>query len=406
MRIAVVSQYFWPESFRINDLVAELSAQGHEVQVLTGQPNYPAGRLFPGYGVIRPVRQSALGAAIRRVPLVPRGNGRPASLSANYASFTASASILGPLLIRGRVDVVLVCGFSPVTVVLPALILGAVKRAPVVLWLQDLWPDTLRAMGLLRRPWLDRLATRLAAWLHRSVDHVLVQSEAFQDSLRRHGVRDAEMSYAPNWAEEEFAPVDVPANQSERAELPEGFILMIAGNLGAAQDLDTVLSAAEATRDLVDLHWVVLGDGSRAGWLADQVQRRGLEGTVHLLGRRPVETMPTWFALADAMLVTLQPDPVYEMTIPSKLQAYLACGRPVLAGLDGEGARVVDEAMCGLTAPAGDAAALARGARRLHAMQADERAALGARAREHYLKHFDRTTTIEHIVDTLSAARR
>ncbi|MGY1681924.1 glycosyltransferase family 4 protein [Geodermatophilus sp. SYSU D01176] len=406
MRIAVVSQYFWPENFRVNDLVAELCAQGHEVQVLTGRPNYPTGRLFPGYGVIRPIRQSALGAAIRRVPLVPRGDGRAVSLSVNYVSFAASASVLGPLLVRGRIDAILVCGFSPITVVLPAVILGAAKRVPVVLWLQDLWPDTLRAMGLLRRPWLDRLATRLTAWLHRSVDHVLVQSRAFQGSLRRHGVREAAMSYAPNWAEEEFAPIDVPADRPERAQLPEGFILMFAGNLGAAQDLHTVLAAAEATRDLLDLHWVVLGDGSRAGWLTNEVERRGLEETVHLLGRRPVETMPTWFALADAMLVTLQPDPVYEMTIPSKLQAYLACGRPVLAGLDGEGARVVEEARCGLTAPAGDAAALARGARRLHAMPAGERAALGARARQFYLEHFDRKTTIEHIVDTLSAGRR
>jgi glycosyltransferase involved in cell wall biosynthesis len=177
---------------------------------------------------------------------------------------------------------------------------------------------------------------------------------------------------------------------------------MFAGNLGTAQALETLVEAAEVTRDTRDLHWVVLGDGSRAGWLRDEVQRRGLEATVHVLGRKPVETMPRWFALADAMLVTLRPDPVYEMTIPSKVQAYLACGRPVLAGLDGEGARVVRDAECGIAVPAGDAVALAEGARRLHAMRPEERQDLGRRAREHYLAQFDRRTTISHIVDTLS----
>ncbi|MCW2698112.1 MAG: glycosyltransferase [Modestobacter sp.] len=401
MRVVVVSQYFWPEGFRVNDLVAGLVADGHRVDVLTGQPNYPAGRLFPGYGPLRPVRQSAFGARITRVPLIPRGNSTPARLAANYLSFAASASLLGPLLLRGRVDAVLVVGYSPLTVTIPAAVLGWVKRAPVVLWLQDLWPDTLRAMGLLRRPWLDRAATAASAWLHRRMERVLVQSEAFRGPLLAQGVRTEAISYAPNWAEEEFVPVSVPEDAPERAEVPQGFVLMFAGNLGSAQGLETLVQAAEATRGLPDLHWVVLGDGSRAGWLADEVRKRDLGRTVHLPGRRTAESMPTWFALADVMVVTLQPAPVFALTIPSKVQAYLACGRPVLAALDGEGARVVRASGCGVTVDAGDGEALAAGARHLYGLGVDERAELGRRARRYYSAEFDRRKTVRHIADVL-----
>jgi glycosyltransferase involved in cell wall biosynthesis len=403
LRICIVTQYFWPENFRINDLVQALVDRGNLVQVLTGLPNYPSGKVAPGFKTIKPKRSEVFGSTVVRVPLIPRGKGSGLRLALNYLSFAASATLVGVRAMRKPADVILVYEPSPVTVAIPALALGKRLDAPVLMWVQDLWPETLRATGVLSEGSALRAAGWLTGRLHRAMDGLLVQTRAFGPLLVNQGVTPAKITYLPNWAEDNFRPTTVPPTAPERLELPKGFVVLFAGNIGVAQGLDVLLGAAERLRQVEDLHWVVLGDGRQAGWLRHEIERRGLNN-VHFLGSRPSESMPTWFALADALLVTLKPDPIYKLTIPSKIQAYLACGRPLLASLDGVGAQEVQDAGAGLASPAGDVEALAEITRSLYHLPAQERAAMGERARTHYDRNFNREMLIDRIEKLLRNA--
>jgi len=405
VKLLVVSQYFWPENFRINDLVAGLRARGHEVTVLTGWPNYPDGEVFPSYRAEPGDFARFEGAEVIRVPLVPRGR-NTLMLALDYLSFALSASLLGPWRLRGRrFDAVFVFQTSPVTAALPALLLGRLKRAPVSMWILDLWPDTLQAIGAVRSPWLLGVVGALVRFIYRRCGLILVQSQAFLPNVARYDASVDKVRYFPNWIEPAFAhglegvPVAV-----ELAEYRETFNVMFAGNIGEAQDMPSVLDAAECARDIDDLRWLIVGEGRAAGALRAEIARRGLEERVILLGRHPVERMPEFFAGADAMLVSLKPEPIWAMTIPGKVQSYLAAGKPVLAMLDGEGAKVISDSGGGLVSPAGDGAALASNVRRLRALSSLERRRMGERGRMYATLEFDRDTQFSKLEAMLAGS--
>jgi colanic acid biosynthesis glycosyl transferase WcaI len=406
LRVLIVTQYFWPESFRINDLAVGLHARGHAVTVLTGIPNYPGGRFFAGYGFWSPVEQTFEGARVLRVPRVPRGLNRAWQLAVNYLSFVVSASLLGPLRCREPFDVIFVYEPSPILIGLPAIVFRYLKRAPMLFWVQDLWPESLSATGAVRSPAVLRAVSSLVRFIYRRCDRVLVQSKGFVARVTAVGAEPARVGYFPNWAEALYMPVQMEEGAPEAAEMPAGFRLVFAGNIGAAQSFETIVEAARLLRDTPGLQWVILGDGHRRPWVEQRVRELGLEKTIHLLGSRPVSAMPRYLALGDVLVVTLRKDPIFELTVPAKLQSYLACGKPVLAALDGEGARIVEEAGAGLTCPAQDATALAAGALRLYRMTPDERGAMGRRGREYFEAHFDRETLLAWLEETMHAVRR
>jgi len=401
LRIAVVTQYFHPENFRINDLVATLADRGHDVQVVAGYPNYPSGRFAEGDGGILPRRERALGARVTRVPLLPRASASPARLVANYLSFAVSASCLAPVLVKGPIDIVFAYQPSPATVAVPALALARRHRVPALMWVQDLWPQTLTSMGLLSSDRSQGVANALVGSLHRRMDALLVQSAAFRRPLEAQGVEPTRIHDVPNWAEDFYRPVVVPLDAPERRRIGPGFTVLFAGNLGEAQGLDTLVGAAERLSDVPDLRWLIVGEGRRLQWLTGEIADRGLEGRVQTLGRQPPDRMPTWFALADVLVATLRSDPVYELTIPSKLQSYLACGRPVVASLDGEGARIVRQADAGETCPAGDPGELAAAVRRVYDAAPGRRIEMGLAGRAYYTQHFDRVAVIDRIEQLL-----
>jgi colanic acid biosynthesis glycosyl transferase WcaI len=394
LRILVLTQYFWPEDFRINDLARGLHERGHTVTVLTGVPNYPDGQFFAGYGARGPREQDYHGVRVLRVPLVSRGQAKGARLAMNYASFALSASVLGALRARGGFDVILVFEPSPITVGIPALVLRRVTGAPVLFWVQDLWPEILQGLGVIRSRRAVRGIERLARFIYRGCDRILVQSRAFAPSVERLG-GGGRIRYFPNTAEDFYRPVLVDEAEGV-PPLPEGFRVMVAGNIGASQAFPTLIGAAERLREHTDIHFLVVGDGRMRPWVEEQVRERGLERTVHLLGRHPAERMPHFFAHADALLATLGREPVFEFTIPSKVQSYLACAKPVIASLDGEGARVVREAG-GIACPAEDSEALAQAVLALRETDPAQRAAMGARARAYFLEHFDREMLMERL---------
>lgn len=396
MKILVVTQYFWPETFRINELVVKLARRGHQVTVLTGKPNYPGGDFFHGYGAFGRPLETYEGIPVHRVPLIRRKEGGRTRLALNYASFALAASLLGPVRLDGPFDVIFVFEPSPITVGIPAVVLKRWFAAPIVFWVQDLWPENLVATGAVTSPALLDAVAAMARFLYQQCDLILIQSRAFEAPVRRLTGPAAQLRYFPNSAEELYQPIALEADAPERALLPDGLCLLFAGNIGAAQDFETLLAAAERLRD-TDVHWVILGDGRQRAWVEQEVARRDLGGCFHLLGRFPMEQMPRFFAAADVLLVSLKRDPALDSTIPSKIQSYLACGKPVLGCLDGEGARVIEEAGAGATCPAESVDGLVAAVRQLRALGPAERAAMGANGRRYFEQEFSSAQLVERL---------
>lgn len=398
MRVLVVSQYFWPETFRVNEIVSELTARGHEVTVLTGRPNYPEGVLHPEY-VADPSRFARYaGAEVLRVPLRPRGRGS-LRLVLNYWSFVFWGALKGPWLLRGRrFDAIFVFETSPITAALPAILLKWIKNAPLSMWVLDLWPDTLQAVGMVRTDRQLKAVGLLCRFIYRRCDLILGQSRAFVDPIRRWAGSAERFRYFPQWSEEVFDGQGGPAAPAPEVKAHgPGFNIVFAGNIGDAQDFPSLLRAAELTRDRKDIHWLIVGDGRAAPQVRASIERLGLSETVVMLGRHPVERMPAFFAAADALLVSLKAEPIFAMTIPGKVQSYLAAGRPLLGMLDGEGARVIEESGAGLVAPSSDAQALARQARTLADLPAETRTRMGANGRRYGDAHFKRGALMDQL---------
>jgi glycosyltransferase involved in cell wall biosynthesis len=397
MHVLIVTQYFWPENFRINDVAIGLKENGHEVTVLTGQPNYPEGRFFPGYGCWSKTEESYHGIRVLRVPLIPRGDGGALRLLLNFCSFALSASVFGAWRCRASYDVTLVFEPSPVTVGIPAIVLKKLRGAPILFWVQDLWPESLSATGATKSRWILGIVESLVRRIYRQCDRILVQSEAFRTPIERLGVKREHIMYFPNSAEPFYQPLSLEREAPEHSQLPSGFRVVFGGNIGKAQSFGTILDAAELLKDQPEIHWIVLGDGRMFTWVQDQVERRGLGRTVHLLGRFPAESMPRYFALADVLLVTLLEQPIFALTIPSKVQSYLACGKPIVAALSGEGARIIREAEAGLTPPPEDPLALANAVLAMYNMPAEVRRAMGLRGRIYFETHFERMLLLERL---------
>ncbi len=381
-----MSQYFWPETFRITEVVQSLREAGCEVTVLTGQPNYPGGVVADGYSALSVRTEVHDGVEIHRVPLAPRGRGSARRLAANYASFVFSAAVFGPWLLRGRrFDAILVYAPSPILQAIPAVWLAWLKGAKLVTWVQDLWPESLRATGYVRSQRVLSAVAIVVRWIYRRNDLLLAQSEAFVEPIGQLA-GGTPVVYHPNPGELACPPPTTAF--SPALVLEPGFNVVFAGNLGTVQALDTVVAAAEMLRDLPDVRFVIVGSGSRDKWLGHEVRRRGL-ANVQLAGRFPPQSMPGILAQASVLLVTLARDPILAQTVPSKVQAYLAAARPIVAALDGEGARMVEDAGAGVACPAENAPALAAAVRRIREMPADEQLRMAQKGRAYYDRHFD-----------------
>lgn len=397
MKVLIVSQYFWPENFRINDLAAGLVERGHEVTVLTGQPNYPAGNFFPGYGWLKKSRQEYKGVHILRVPLLPRGNGSGPRLALNYLTFALSACLLAPFLCRGKFDLIFVCQLSPVTVGLPALLLKKIKKIPILFWILDLWPESLAATGAVRSAKVLAQVDKLVSFIYRGCDKILVASQGFLPSLCAKGIPISRTGYFPNWYEPEYRMQHELSDLKTPSNLPDGFRIMFAGNIGVAQDFGTILSAAEKLKSHQDIHWIILGDGRHFDWVKEEVQRRGLADSVHLLGRHAPEEMFNYFSHADTMLVTLKRDPAFALTIPGKIQSYLACGRPIIAALDGEGGKLIIDSGAGFSSPAEDVEALSASILAMYSMPKEQRELMGRKGRAYCEENFEREVLIDQL---------
>lgn len=389
MRILIVSQYFWPETFIINDLAAELQASGQSVTVATGKPNYPSGVLAAGYTEAG-LEEETFRDAIRviRVPMRARREGGVRNLLRNYLSFVVSASWHLPRRLKGeQFDAILVFAVSPITAAIPAILLKRLFRAHLAIWVQDLWPDSLMATGFVKNQHILRLVAGMVRLIYRGADTLLVQSAAFIEPVARYADR-SKIVYFPNFAPA-WPDCESPLSPKIETLISTAFTVVFAGNLGRAQDLGTILDAADRLQDdAPDAQILIAGSGSQEAWLGAEIARRQLRN-VHPIGWVDGKAIPALFRRADALLVTLGSTAALEATIPSKIPAYMQAGKPIVAALNGEGARLIQEAEAGLVVRSGDGPGLADSILTLMRMSPNRRDTLGENARRTYLEQFE-----------------
>ena len=384
-RVLLLTQWFDPEpTFKGLVFARELVHQGFEVEVLTGFPNYPGGKVYPGYRIQWLQREVINGVQITRVPLYPNHDQSAIKRVLNYASFAASATMYGVFMAK-RADV-MYAYHPPLTVGMAAALIKLFRRMPVVYDIQDMWPDTLRATGMLNNPKALDWVARVCRWVYRRMDHIVVLSPGFKRLLLERGVPESKLSVIYNWADE--AALGAPVGKVPAA-FPgaDQFRILFAGNMGKAQALNTVLDAASLlqARDS-RVCWVMLGGGVEVERLKAEAAKRQLANVV-FLPPVPMAEVGAYLNAADALLVHLRKDPLFEITIPSKTQAYMTVGKPLLMAVDGDAADLVRQSGGGVVAESENPEALACAAEQLAAMPVDALAAMGDKAQRFYREH-------------------
>jgi glycosyltransferase involved in cell wall biosynthesis len=401
VRILFLTQYYYPEPVeKVHDLARGLVRRGHDVQVLTSFPCYPRGEIYDGYRLSLGKQEVIDGVRVLRVPQIPDHSRTAWKRAAYYLSFALSAATIG-LARVGPADVMLVYQ-AALPIGLATWVLHRLRRLPVVLDVVDLWPESIMSSGMLENPLAWRAVERVARWVYADAQHVSVVTEGYRRNLLRLGVPDEKLGVIPNWMPSDTYHVEEPDPLvAEREGIAGRFTVMYAGNMGPLQDLGTVLQAAELLRDDPDVQFVLVGDGLQFPELVARARERNLTN-VKFLGRRPPETMPSLYAHAGALLVHLRPDPLSDVTIPSKLFAYLACGRPIIVGVRGDAEAFVRKGGFGVAVPPSDPAAMAQAVRELAHAPAAERERMGATALRLHREEFSsevQTTRFEALLE-------
>lgn len=390
MKINIFSYVFWPEYFLVNELVEAFVKNGHEVSVQTSLPNYQSGRIAPGYDLLRgPYKENHQGVNIYRYPVVPRKSSF-VYLALNYLTNVFAGFF--NLIRLPKADIYFFYATSPLLFILPVVILKKITRKPLVIWYQDLWPDSFFAVtGINSKGILLKILNPFIRFIYNNTDLMLLQSPAFIENLKRYNFKGrTEILY--NWAPSVAQSKSVP---NWLSGLPKDkFILTFAGNIGKVQALDHVVKAASRLQNEVpSLHIAIVGEGSFHDVLKKRAEELQLSN-IRFYGRKPLEDMPALFKRSDALLVSLKDDPTFNAVVPSKIQAYMASGKPILAFLNGVGAQVVTDAGCGVVAPAEDSTALIGKIKYLESLSTSERDQMGQQGLNFFKAHFEKTVSL------------
>ncbi|MBR0599540.1 glycosyltransferase family 4 protein [Sinanaerobacter chloroacetimidivorans] len=371
MKLMVISQYFYPEQFRINDVCFQLAEMGHEVIVLTGLPNYPSGNIFDDYEwdslttksnyspKLKAYLEEINGVEIIRSKLSPRKSGKK-NLILNYLSFAYHTSKIAYNLAKKSLesfDKILVFQYSPVTMVLPGIILKRKLKKPLYLYCFDLWPESIVSAGLPNHGVLYQLIYFLSKWIYKQADKIFISSKNFRTYFQNKLGIYQNIYYLPIYAEALFSAVtNTVVKSSEDQE--NNINLVFAGNVGEMQSVETIIEAAKHLESCSNIHFHIVGDGSASERCIQMAKDLSVKNiTFH--GRHPLEEMPYFYEMADAFLVTLKKNEFISYTLPGKVQSYMAAGKPLLAAIDGEVSEVIKDAECGLCCPAEDDEGLA-----------------------------------------------
>ncbi len=400
MRILLLTQWFDPEpTFKGLVFAKKLHALGHEVEVLTGFPNYPGGKIYPGYS-IKPIQVELMeGIRVMRVPLYPSHDRSAVRRIMNYASFALSSCLAGLFAIR-RPNVIHTCG-PPVTVGISACLISLFRRAPFVYDIQDLWPDTLGATGMLKNPKALKVVDWVCDWMYKRAAHIAVPALGIRDRLLARGVPENKLSVIYSWCDESSIDghslklkTGLPSNvihpkRVDHAETPsETFDVLFAGTMGKVQALDAVLGAALILkRENPAVRFLLLGGGIEVDRLKTIVEDQLLTN-VKFLPRVPMSEVGAILARADALLVHLKDDPLFRITIPSKTQAYLVAGKPIIMAVAGDAAQLIRASEAGVCAQPEDARSIADAINHLTTLEREELLQMGQRGQRYYREQF------------------
>ena len=398
-RVLLVTQYFQPENFKCNDIAFELQRRGYEVTVLTAIPNYPQGRFFDGYGLFKRRTENVDGVKVIRGFVVPRGKGGKIGLSLNYLSYLVSSCIIALYLsLRYRYDAVFVHQVSPVTIGVAATLVKKIQRIPMYFWVLDLWPESLTAAIGLRNKYILGFFSKMVQWFYRNSDKILISSRGFEKSICEKGDFSSKIVYFPNWVDSALTSTSDVATP----DVPKGFVAMFTGNIGASQDFDTILDAAERLKEHRDIHIVIVGNGRDRERVESEIAKRELGATVHCVGSYPLEAMPATFAKADVLFAALKDEMIFALTVPAKIQAYMSAGKPILTMINGEAKDLIRNVGCGIAVAAGDAAGFAEALLSLSQMSQIERDEMGEKGKAFAKRYFDFELQMNLLEDILN----
>ena len=386
MKILIVTQYFWPENFRINDLVEGLASFGHEVTILTGVPNYPKGKVFPEFLSEPNLFNEFRSSKIIRVPIIPRGKST-FTLALNYVSYVISSIIIGSWKLRGhKFDIIFVYEPSPVTVGLSAIWLKKLKKAPVIFWALDLWPESLSAVGIVKSKTILSFIGKIVGFIYNRCDLILAQSYSFINQINKYCKDDVRIEYFPSWSEELQSSNEIASEVEFNSNT---FNILFTGNIGEAQDFPAIIDAVECLRN-ENVRWLIVGGGRMNDWLKDEIINRGLESQIILPGEFPVERMASFYNHSQALLVSLKHDHYLSLVIPAKVQSYLMSGLPILGMVQGEAEQVIKNSGCGYTCEPGNGIALAGIVKKMILTSDADRISMGTKGRNYAIQEFDR----------------
>ncbi len=385
MKILFLSQWFQPEPmFKGMPFVRELKKRGHEVEVITGFPNYPTGKLYPGYKLQLIKIERFEGVKIVRTFLYPSHDKNKIKRILNYLSFSISASLLGPFLLS-KPDVIYVY-HPPITIIIPALILKMIFSVPVVLDIQDMWPDTLKSTGMLCSEYILKLLDFFCRLSYKLVDKIVVLSPGFKKLLIKRGVKEKKIEVIYNWCEENSI-LNYSSNNKEEKLNNNNFYVVYAGNLGLAQALETILKAAKIIRgEAPNIKFLFIGTGTEEMKLKQLAKANKLDN-VYFYPYVPPDKMGEFISKADIMLVHLKKDPLFEITIPSKTQAYMAYGKPILMCVSGDAADLVKNAKAGITAEPENESEIANAIQKLYYEKRDVLNGYGKVGKNYYMEY-------------------
>ena len=389
--ILVVSQYFYPEAFRINDMCLEWVKRGYKVTVITGLPNYPAGKIFDGYGLTEKRTEVWNGIEIIRLPLIPRGS-TSIGMIMNYISFMVSGVISGKLK-NINADYVFSFEVSPMTQVLAGISFAKKLKVPHYLYVQDLWPENVVTVTGITSPAIVKPINKMVDYIYKNSDQIFATSPSFVDAIcnREVPVSRDKVHYWPQYAEEFYKPCE----KKEAAGIPndEYFKIIFTGNIGVAQGLGILPETAELLSN-EKVKFIMVGDGRYLDDFNAEIKRRGVEDKFIMIPRQPAEKIPELLCACDAAFLSFQKEQLWKMTIPAKLQSYMACGMPVLASAEGETQRIINEAECGICSAIGNARELAMAVNKIMDSDLEK---MGANSREYFLEHFNKKFLMNRI---------
>ena len=403
MRVIIYTNHFYPEDFKVNDIAFELQKRGYDITIVSAVPDYPKGKFFEGYGWFKKNREIVNGCKVIRLPIIPRGNGGGKRLILQYLSYFISSSIFTFFhKLTHKYDAVFVHLTSPFFIGLPATKLKKFQHIPMYFWMLDLWPESITAVTGIKNPLIIKPLERQVKYVYNNCDKILIGSKGFEKSISEKGNYKDKFVYFPNWAESNLSSInDIDYKNVEPfcSLKDDDFVILFAGNIGEGQNLSCFLEAALELRNEQNIKFILLGDGRAKNTLEKYAETNGLlDENVFFPGRFPLEAMPYFMEKASVLFVSLKDELIFNLTVPAKVQFYMAQGKPILAMLNGDGADLINEAKCGMAVDANDKGRLIKAILELKNKTKKELLEFGRNGYDYYINNFNKELRISQLI--------